>query len=480
MVVLSCSPSWNLLPKTRSQETVNILIVDDSPDNLRFLSKLLSDRGYTVRRAISGQLALNAVYASPPDLILLDILMPDMNGYEVCEKLKSDPKTCDIPIVFLSALTKAEHKVKAFEVGGADYITKPFQEPEVCARIQHQLKIISLQRELNQKNKELVLQNVELQSEVQERKKVEVSLRTSEERLRTQNQVLNETLQELKSTQAQLIQTEKMSSIGQMVAGIAHEINNPVNFIYGNLNYAEEYVRDLLELVLAYQTEYPQASGKIEELTEQVDLDFIQSDLLDLFMSMKTGSDRIRNIVTALKNFCRLDQAPVKEVDLNNEVKNIVFLLQSRLRSNSTNSEIEVIEDYTLLPKITCYASHLNQAIVNILYNAIEAIEESFQINNRCCILAGSKPKNQIYIHTQAIDNDCVRLQIMDNGCGIPDAVLPQIYTPFFTTKIVGKGTGLGLSVAYAIIVEKHDGKLACESNPGEGTKFTIDLPVKL
>ncbi len=468
------------MPKTRSQEAVNILIVDDSPDNLRFLSKLLTDRGYTVRRAISGQLALNAVYASPPDLILLDILMPDINGYEVCEQLKADPKTCDIPIVFLSALTKAEHKVRAFEVGGADYIIKPFQEPEVCARIQHQLKIIALQRELNHKNKELVLQNVELQSEVQERQKVEASLRESEERLRAKNQMLNETLKELKSAQAQLIQTEKMSSIGQMVAGIAHEINNPVNFIYGNLNYAEEYVRDLLELVVAYQIEYPQSSEAIEALVEQVDLEFIQSDLLDLFASMKTGSDRIRNIVTALKNFCQLDRAPIKEVDLNEEVKNIMLLLHSRLRSNAKSSEIELIEDYAVLPKITCHASHLNQAIMNILCNAIEAIEECFQMNNRCCILAAPKPKSKIYIRTQAIKNDWIRLQIVDNGCGIPDAVQPQIYTPFFTTKVVGKGTGLGLSVAYAIIVEKHGGRLMCESKPGYGTEFTIDLPVGL
>lgn len=217
----------------------NILIVDDTPDNLRLLSTMLSEQGYKVRSAISGQMALMGIKASPPDLILLDINMPQMNGYEVCSSLKAREATQQIPVIFISALGEVLDKVKAFSVGGVDYITKPFQIEEVLARIETHLTIRNLQKQLTQ-------HNVRLRQEVSDRL-------LAEQAEREKSQQLTEALQQLKLTQAHLVQSEKMSSLGNLVAGIAHEINNPVGFIYGNLTYTTKHTQDLLELLELYQ-----------------------------------------------------------------------------------------------------------------------------------------------------------------------------------------------------------------------------------
>ncbi|MBD2773805.1 trifunctional serine/threonine-protein kinase/ATP-binding protein/sensor histidine kinase [Iningainema tapete] len=311
-----------------------------------------------------------------------------------------------------------------------------------------------------------------------------VAQRTQE--LNQKNQDLAQTLQELKRTQAQLIQTEKMSSLGQMVAGIAHEINNPINFIRGNLVHVNQYVQDLLDLIGVYQQEFP-SNVKVEETIEQIDLDFLVEDLPKLLNSMIVGSDRIRNIVLGLRNFSRLDEADMKPVDIHEGIDNTLMILQHRLQDKSGQTEIQVIKNYGQLPQVTCYASQLNQALMNILTNAIDAIKESFvksqksKVENQGLITKDKEllTNPQIRICTELGDNHTVRIRIADNGIGMTEEVQQKIFDPFFTTKPVGSGTGLGLSISYQIVVEKHQGRLTCSSTPREGTEFVIEIPLQ-
>jgi predicted ATPase/signal transduction histidine kinase len=304
-----------------------------------------------------------------------------------------------------------------------------------------------------------------------------VEQRTQE--LNEKNQRLKQAILDLQSTQTQLIQSEKMSSLGQMVAGIAHEINNPINFIHGNIAHAREYVQDLLDLIAIYQQDYPNPSVAIAEKSEEIDLNFLLQDLPKLLDSMKIGTSRIRNIVLGLRNFSRLDEAEMKPVDIHEGIDNTLMILQHRLKAKSDRSEIEVIKEYAQLPQVTCYAGQLNQVFMNILSNAIDALDDG----NR--ELASRDEKNQqipvpkIHICTEITDDNSVRIQIADNGLGINPEVQQKIFDPFFTTKPVGSGTGLGLSISYQIIVDKHKGKLICNSKPGEGTEFVIEIPMQ-
>lgn len=469
-----CLPGIEIQPLEHQSGKIKILIVDDNPDNLRLLSRILTECGYAVQRAISGQLALNAVRVTPPHLILLDVLMPDINGYEVCRQLKSQDKYHDIPIIFLSALSEEVNKVKAFEMGGADYITKPFQIQEVLIRVKHQLTILGLQRQLQNKNQDLLARNARLQEEIRERHQVEEALRQSEAQLTCKNEQLQKTLKTLKLTQAKLIHTEKMSSLGLMVAGIAHEINNPINFIYGNLSYAESYLQDLLNIIAIYDREYSQKTPKIHEVLNETDFEFIRDDLPKILASMKAGSDRIREIVLSLRNFSRLDECQMKAVDLHEGIDSTLLILQHQFQANRTRSKISLIKDYHSLPKVTCNASQINQVIQNLLSNAIDSLATYRQLQ----FAAPGDRVPTICIRTEQSYNDTVIIQISDNGSGIPDEVRSQIFDPFFTTKPVGSGSGLGLSISYSIIVEEHGGKLDYYSIPGVGTQFTIELPI--
>jgi two-component system NtrC family sensor kinase len=619
----------------------DILVVDDTPDNLRLLSTMLNKHGYKVRKVMNGALAIRVASQAPPDLILLDIDMPQMNGYEVCQQLKANPKTSEIPVIFLSALDDASDKVKAFAVGGVDYITKPFQISEVLARVENQLRMKTLAQKLFQ-------QNAQLQQEIKERQQAEAALIESAIKLRKQNHSLMEiarnsalnqgnlkvalreitevtaynldvervsvwlfdqtttklqcldlfephlnkhstgielpiadhpiylnallenqalvveqtltdlrteelaeaywmplnisstidepirlggqtvgvlcieqvgehhhwtpedqnfarsiadlvslalearerhraearerektlalelTLEELKSTQTQLIQTEKMSSLGQIVAGVAHEINNPVSFIYGNLAPARQYFKDLIQLIEIYKKNYPKPTKEVQQFISEIDLNFLVTDWNNLMNSMQVGAERIQEIVSSLQIFSRQTKLELKAVDIHEGIDNMLLILQHRLNAATDERRIEVIKNYSELPKVSCYTSQLNQAFMNILNNAIDALE--------------NKPSPRVItICTKAVANETpnslpkfVSISIADNGLGMDKDTQAKIFDPFYTTKPVGSGTGLGLSISYEIVVKKHQGKLHCISVPGQGTECIIEIPVRL
>ena len=779
----------------------NILIVDDISTNLQLLAQILSEQGYKTRTAPNGQLALRSIDLTPPDLILLDIMMPTMDGYQVCQALKASPKTKDIPVIFISALNEVIDKVKAFEVGGVDYITKPFHEQEVLARVSNQLIQRRLFQQVQQQNQNLeseIIDRKNAQEETQfllsttfalaeskdfeesisimlrcccefinwdlaeawlpsvDQKKLrysrsfyttnepcllayqhqssqitfglnmglpgriwsskksewledislepaQVFLRNeiaaqaglkaafgvpilvdervvailiffnktplssqprlmelinalatqlgsvlqrqlTEERLKKQfqkEQLLNqltqsirsslklntifstaareiaislgvdrvaiaqylpekqlwinisesydstqlettlgleisdenneisdlikqseivkiddtntcskeikqrltklslgawlfvplkvdskvwgsicvvkenrsyywqvfevellcavadsvaiaikqaqiyqeiqsyaeqleETLTELKNTQAQLVQKAKMASLGQLVAGVAHEINNPVNFIYGNITIAMDYARDLLHLVALYQKNYPQPVAEVRQKLDNIDLDFIADDYPKLLKSMKDGASRISQIVLSLRNFSRLDEKEYKSVDIHEGIDNTLLILQHRLNGSNNGNEIEVIKDYSQLPKINCYASQLNQVFMNVIANAIDALEtqsspRQITISTKMDIWESSSPLSST-----------IMILIADNGCGMSEEVRYKMFDPFFTTKPVGSGVGLGLSICHTIVVEKHQGQIGCTSAPGQGTEFIMQIPICL
>ncbi|MGB7442500.1 MAG: response regulator [Coleofasciculaceae cyanobacterium] len=617
--------------KSFHQRKATILAVDDTPANLHLLATMLSKQGYKLRIIPDCVQALSSAQAYPPDLILLDILMPQMDGYEVCSKLKADQRTKNIPVIFISALSEGLDKVKAFEVGGVDYITKPFIEEEVIARVENQLR-------LKDQEKQLSAQNARLTEEIEERKqredilqlmvegtasdtgsnfflscvrclsnilqvryatitrcvdetmtkaqtlafwagetwgdnfeynlagtpcetlvtgkaclypqdvqvlfpkapglvklnassylgillvdsqqntlghlfvldtkpmelnlhkemilkvfaarvgaelerlKAEEELRKSEVREREKAVQLELSLRELKRTQSQLIQAEKMSGLGRMVGGVAHEINNPVSFISGNLTHARGYFQGLLSLVALYQQTYPDSTPEIEQLVSEIDLNFLVEDWWKLTNSMQVGAERIQQIVQSLKLFSRLDQAELKPTDIHESIDSTLLILQHRLRAASNRGEIEVIKNYGQLPPITCYGSQLNQVFMNLLDNAIDALEN--QPSPRVITIHTGLSYHSLgaysYRPVQSAHKipQFISIRIVDNGVGMSQEVQEKIFDPFFTTKPVGSGTGLGLSTSHQIIVEKHKGQIRYVSNPGQGTEVIVEIPV--
>ncbi|WP_193199057.1 sensor histidine kinase [Nostoc sp. MG11] len=297
-----------------------------------------------------------------------------------------------------------------------------------------------------------------------------------EERVEERTVELKTALSELQRTQAQVIQGEKMSSLGQLVAGIAHEINNPVNFIHGNITYLDEYTQNLLEMIYLYQKRHSSHDPEIQALAEKIELEFLIEDLQKMLSSMKMGTERIRNIVLSLRNFSRMDEAEFKVVDIHEGIESTLLILQHRLKDKPDRSAIEVIRDYGNLPEVECYPGQLNQVLMNILVNAIDAIDEVYIKHTYQQI---QENPGQITICTSVIDSQWVEIAIADNAQGMPESVQSRIFDPFFTTKPVGKGTGMGMAISYQIITEKHSGKLQCFSTLGQGTKFIIQVPIR-
>ncbi len=301
------------------------------------------------------------------------------------------------------------------------------------------------------------------------------------EQVEEQSRIAKRGFRNLKNNYTRLIQNEKMAALGQLVAGIAHEINNPVNFIAGNLVHAINYTEDLLELVSLYQYHYPAPVAEIKAAIAEIELEFLTTDFLNLLNSMKFGTERIQEIVLSLRNFSRLDESEKKVVDIHEGIDSTLIILQSRLINQETGQKITISKEYGNLPLVECYAGLINQVFMNILVNAIDAIFESDDESNLSSESAYSTLKLPlIRIQTEVTDNQQVVIRIADNGMGIPKDIQKRLFDPFFTTKPVGKGTGLGLSISYQIVVEKHCGQLQFISNVKEGTEFIITIPVQI
>ncbi|MEH2373922.1 sensor histidine kinase [Nostoc sp.] len=411
-----------------------ILVVDDNAANLQVLSSFLDQSNFEVWATRSGEKAIKKLDDEHlPDLILLDVMMPGMDGFETCKHLKSDPRIQDIPIIFMTALSDTAHKVKGLQLGAVDYITKPFQYEEVLLRIEHQLKLRNL-------TKTLIAKNAELQQ-----------------------------------AQTQLIQAEKVATLGHLTAGIAHEVNNPIGFIAGNLNFVEEYVQEVVNLLKLYQKYLPNPPVEIQNAIKTKDISFILNDLSKIIQSMQVGTDRVREIVSSLNNFSRHREAGKKLANLHEGLESTLLILGHRLKPNARRPTIQLIKEYGELLPIECYPGEINQVFMNLICNALDAIEE---IQKNQYFQEISQYTGVIRIQTELIEERVI-LRIADNGSGISEVERTKIFDAFYTTKSIGKGTGLGLSIAYQIIVNNHHGKLTCHSTQGEGTEFVIELPIR-
>ncbi|MGJ5629753.1 sensor histidine kinase [Nostoc sp. CALU 1950] len=411
-----------------------VLVVDDNPANLQVLSSFLDQSSFEVWATRSGEKAIQRLDSDHlPDLILLDVMMPGIDGFETCKHIKSDPRIQDIPIIFMTALSDTTEKIKGLRLGAVDYITKPFQYEEVLVRIEHQLKLRNL-------TKTLIAKNTELQQ-----------------------------------AQTQLIQAEKVAALGYLTAGIAHEVNNPINFIAGNLNFVEQYVQEIVDLLKLYQKYLPDPPIEIKNAIQTKDISFLLNDLSKIIQSMQVGTDRVTEIVSSLNKFSRHREAGKKLANLHEGLESTLLILGHRLKANGHCRAIKVIKEYGELPSIECYPGEINQVFMNLICNAVDAIEE---IQKNQDFEENSKYLGVIWIKTESI-GERVILRIADNGSGISEAEQIKVFDAFYTTKPIGKGTGLGLSISYQIVVKNHHGKLTCHSTQGKGTEFVIELPIQ-
>ena len=313
-------------------------------------------------------------------------------------------------------------------------------------------------------------QVVAIVRDITKRKQAEKALQRSQQKLREKTHRLAAALADLKDTQTQLVQTEKMSGLGQLVAGIAHEINNPVNFVSGNISHIKAYIEDLIDLVELYREVYPNPTQKIQEQIEDLDLDFLLEDLDKTQSSMKLGVSRIKEIVLSLRIFSRLDEAEMKAVNIHEGIESTLLILKHRFKQTEELSPVKLVKHYDELPLVECYAGQLNQVFMNILANALDAVQEMRRPD--------SPEAPKLEIHTAVMSNSYVSIRIANNGPNIPYEIRDRLFDPFFTTKPVGKGTGLGLSISYQIIVDRHQGRMRCYSLPGQNTEFCVEIPI--
>jgi signal transduction histidine kinase len=422
---------------------VTILIVDDNENNMKVLCCAIADFGWKILSASDGESAIAQAEEAQPDIILLDVMMPGMDGFETCHQLKTKSTTCKIPVIFMTALTDIFDKIKGLSIGGVDYVTKPFHIEEILARIDIHLKLQSLTKQLEQQKQDL---------------EIRINERTAE---------LTQALAELKQSQLQIIQSEKMSTLGQLIASVAHDINNPTSFITCNLSLISEYTSLLSEHLKLYQKNYPHPNLEIIENEKKIFLNELFTDIPEVIDSMKNGVDRIYDISTSLRTFSHSNHSSKSKFDVHEGIESTLRILKYRLKPQNSNGTIEIIRNYSDSPVIECYPGQLNQVFMNIIANAIDALEECEQ-----------REAMTIWITTERHGYQSFRIYIKDNGIGISNDIQINIFEQFFTTKIIGKGTGLGLSISRHIIEEKHQGKLNCVSKLGQGTEFTIEIPI--
>ncbi|MEH2087417.1 hybrid sensor histidine kinase/response regulator [Nostoc sp.] len=416
--------------------TVRLLLIDDQVIiSEAFRRMVATETDISLHYTSNPAKAIQDAIAIEPTVIFLDMIMPDIDGLMLLRWFRSHPVTRDIPIVMLSSKEEAKLKADSFAEGANDYLIKLPDAVELIARIRYHSKAYN---------------NLK-------------ALTTATATAQLQAQQLENTLRELQTTQVQLIQTEKMSSLGRMVAGLAHEINNPVNFIHGNFNHLNNHVNCLLNLIQLYQQEHPDSYSLFEEKFGDFNIDFIIDDLPKILSSMRIGTDRIRDIVLSLKNFSRLDQSEKKAVNIHEGIESTLLLLNHRL-----HPKIEIIKKYGNLPPVQCYPAQLNQVFMNILSNGIDALLE---LDNQI--------QKQIVIQTEVTELETVIITFRDNGDGIDAEIQSKIFDPFFTTKPINKGTGLGLAISHQII-DKHQGNIRLKSELAYGTEFTIEIPIAL
>lgn len=438
----------NAINRTNATKDIEILVVDDTVANLEVMDEILSSAQYRVSAVTSGKRALKQLQEQTPALILLDIQMPEMDGFETCQQIKANPDTASIPIVFITALSDAESIVKGFSLGAVDYITKPFRETELLARVRTQIDLYLLTEKL-------------------------------EEQVVSRTAALKTALDQLQQSQLQVVQNEKMATLGNLVAGIAHEINNPIGFLNGSIKTGETYTEDLLAHLALYQQHCQQhclPSPVIQEHAEDIDLDFLLADMPKLMSSMQEATQRIKGISTSLRTFSRTDIDHKISANLNEGLDSTLMILKYRLKGDEHRPGIEIIKEYGDLPAIACFPGQLNQVFVNILANAVDMFDD---VARKTTFKALEQSLQRITIKTAIPDEkNWVEICIQDNGTGITEQVKARIFDHLFTTKAVGKGTGLGLAIAHQIVTEKHGGKLMVKSALGQGTTFVIQLPL--
>lgn len=411
--------------------TYHILVADDEPDTQELISQRfrreIQLKKYAFIFVHNGNQAYDAIQQMPEiDMVLTDINMPEMDGLTLLSKLKQEETL--LKTVVVSAYGDMAHIRKAMNLGAFDFLTKPLDFKDLMITVEKTLKVV-----------------IEAKA----------------------------TQQQIQDAQAQ---TEKLSSLGQMMAGIAHEIKNPVGVISGNLEPAQAYIQDLLTVLALYQKHYPEPDPEIQQLIDEIDLKFLAEDLQKILSSLVIGSQRICDLVLSLRDFSRPDQPEKTAVDIHQGIDNTLVLLQHRLKATSHHPVVEIVRNYGPLPPVTCYPNQLNQVILNLLVNALDALEEKCQdtMPPHCQDISSYT----IQIRTEQLDENWVRIAIADNGSGIEPDIMPQLFDAFFSTKPMGKGTGLGLSISYQLIVKNHGGCLSCQSTPGKGTEFWIDLPL--
>lgn len=368
------------------------------------------------------------------DVVLLDLSLPDSFGLDTLRKLQAIAP--DIPVVVLTGADDRALSLQAMATGAQDYLVKD----QISAQL------------------------------------LERSIRYAIERKKAEIHVIRALEQERELQQLKLIHSDKLASLGQLVASVAHEISNPVNFIFANLTHVDCCTRDLLDLIDLYQQGHTHNDPEIQDKIEEIDLDFLKEDLPKMLNSMQMGAQRLGELVLTLRNFSRLDAAEMKPFNIHEGIDSTLLILRDRLKEKSGQAAIEVIKEYGNLPLVECYAGQLNQVFMNLLSNAIDALHQK---NSDSSDDGSEKFHPTITIRTQVVESHRVEISIKDNGSGVPQSVIAKIFDPFFTTKDVGEGTGLGLSISYQIVVEKHGGQFHCISAPGQGAEFLIEIPVR-